>query len=74
MELTQQLWTKELYQEYVNYLIALKDEKNKIFSEKLIFTKNEILGIKLPILRDIGKKISKGDYKSFLKSQDSGVF
>ena len=67
MELTQQLWTKELYQEYVKYLISLKDEKNKIFSEKLIFTKNEILGIKLPILRDIGKKISKGDYKSFLK-------
>ena len=67
MKLTLELWTKDDYQEYVKYLISLKDEKNKIFSERIIFTKNEILGIKLPILRDIAKQISKGDYKSFLK-------
>ncbi len=67
MKLIKDIWTKDDYQEYVKYLISLKDEKNKIFSEKLIFTKYEILGIKLPILRDIAKQISKGDYKSFIK-------
>ena len=70
MELIKDIWSKLDYQEYVKYLISLTDEKNKAFEEKLIYTKYEILGIKLPILRDIGKQIAKGDYKSFIKYND----
>ncbi len=66
MNLTQELWTKELYQEYVKYLISLKDDKNKEFSKKLISTKYEILGLKIPQERDIAKLIVKGNYESFL--------
>ena len=66
MNLTKELWTKKEYQEYVKYLISLKDDKNKKFSEKLIFTKYEILGLKIPQERDIAKLIVKGNYQSFL--------
>ena len=67
MNLALELWNKKDYQEYVKYLISLKDDKNKDFSKKLITTKYEILGIKIPVLRDIAKQIKKGNYLSFLK-------
>ena len=66
MELIKDIWTKKDYQEYVKYLISLKNDKNKTFSEKLIFTKYEILGLKIPQERDIAKLIVKGNYQNFL--------
>lgn len=68
MQLIKDIWTKDDYQEYVKYLTSIKDEKNKLFSEKLIFTKYEILGIKIPIQKDIAKQIVKGNYQEFLKN------
>lgn len=68
MQLIKDIWTKDDYQEYVKYLTGLKDEKNKTFSEKLIFTKYEMLGIKIPIQKDIAKQIVKGNYQEFLKN------
>ena len=53
------IWNKETYQEYINYLISIKEDKYKEFHSKLCFTKYEILGIRLPIIRKIAKKISK---------------
>ena len=41
----------------VNYLISIKDDKYKEFNLKIINTKYEILGIKMPILRKIAKQI-----------------
>ena len=66
MNFIKSIWTKEDYQEYVKYLVSLKNEKNKLFSEKLISTKYEILGLKIPNQREIAKEISKGNIKSFL--------
>lgn len=59
-------WNKEKYKEYINFLINNKDDKYKEFHTKLCNTKYEILGINLPKVRNIAKKISKTDYESFL--------
>ena len=61
------IWNKETYQKYINYLISIKEDKYKEFHSKLCFTKYEILGIRLPIIRKIAKQISKTNYEDFLK-------
>ena len=67
-------WTKETYQEYIKYLISIKEEKYKEFHSKLCFTKYEILGIRLPIIRKIVKQISKTNYEDFLKHTKSKYY
>lgn len=67
MELTKENWQKKDYQEYLKYLESLSDEKNKAFTLKLTPTKYEVLGIKLPVMRDIAKKINKGNKIEFIK-------
>lgn len=67
MDLNKSIWTKEIYQEYINYLKSLSNEKYKNFYSKLTITKYEILGITLPMQRRIAKEICKGDIISFLE-------
>ena len=67
MDLKNITWNEDSYQEFINYLKSISEKQFKEFSEKITFTKYEMLGIRLPKLRDIAKSISKGDYKSFLK-------
>ena len=67
-------WTNKTYQEYLDYLISIKEEKYKEFHSKLCFTKYEILGIRLPIIRNISKQISKTNYQDFLKYTDSKYY
>ena len=67
-------WTKETYQEYIKYLISIKEEKYKEFHSKLCFTKYEILGIRLPIIRKIVKQISKTNYEDFFKHTKSKYY
>ena len=59
-------WTKETYQEYLEYLMSISEEKYAEFSHKLTPTKYELIGIRIPNLRQIAKNIIKGDYQSFL--------
>ncbi len=59
-------WNKTTYQEYIKYLKSIKEPKYKEFHSKLCFTKYEILGIRVPILRSISKLISKTNYQDFL--------
>ena len=68
------IWNKETYQEYINYLISIKEDKYKEFHSKLCFTKYEILGIRLPIIRKIAKEISKTNYEDFLKLTKSKYY
>jgi len=67
MELIINEWTEKDYQNYLNYLVSIHEIKYKDFSSKIITSKYEILGIRIPILRNIASSIFKGDYKSFLK-------
>lgn len=61
------VWNKKSYQEYLKYLESLSEEKYKNFQGKLTFTKYEMLGIRIPMLRRIAKRINKTDVKEFLK-------
>ena len=49
-------------------LLKLKEEAYKDFSSKLIPGMNNILGVRIPKLRDMAKKIAKGDYKEYLEN------
>lgn len=67
-------WTNRTYQEYIDYLLSIKEDKYKEFHSKLCFTKYEILGIRLPIIRNISKQISKTNYQDFLKYTNSKYY
>ena len=67
-------WTNKTYQEYIDYLLSIKEDKYKEFHSKLCFTKYEILGIRLPIIRNISKQISKTNYQDFLKYTNSKYY
>lgn len=62
-----EIWNKERYQEYQNYLKSIKDDKYRDFHKKLTPTKYEILGIRVPEQRKIAKNILKTDINSFIQ-------
>lgn len=66
MELIKDKWTKEDYAHFLNYLYSLQDVKYKEFHSKLTYNQN-IIGIRVPILKDISKNISKGNFYDFIK-------
>ena len=66
MNLIKDNWTKEDYNEFLEYLYSLGDTKYKQFHSKLTYNTN-IIGIKVPILKDISKHISKGNFLSFIE-------
>ena len=53
------------YLSFIKYLNSLKEDKYRLFQQKLIITKYEIIGIKLPVLRRIAHDLMD-NYKSFL--------
>ncbi len=65
------LWTKEKYQNLWKQIQEQKEEKYRIFSEKLIFTKYPILGVRIPFLRKMSSFIAKQDIDSYLKIAQS---
>lgn len=59
---------EENYKEFVQYLISLQDKKYKEFHSSLVLnSKYEIIGIRVPIIRDVAKKIAKGNIEEFLE-------
>ena len=57
------VWNKESYFELINYLLSLGEDKYKAFNLKLIETKYEMIGIRIPILRKLAKDISKTSFR-----------
>lgn len=57
-----------------NQLFELADEKYQKFSSSLLPNVKNIIGVRLPKLRKIAKIIAKGDWREFLKSDDSEYF
>ena len=65
-------WNKNSYNKFIEELKKLGTDKYKNFNSKLIpFTQNEIIGIRIPILRNIAKKIYNTDYIAFLELVDN---
>lgn len=67
-------WSKD-YDQFLNYLYSIKDVKYRDFSKKITPGEFEMIGIRIPYLKTIAKKIYKNtDYKSFLKIDDNNTF
>lgn len=55
------------YNELLNYLDSIKDEKYKQFHSKLLKNDNiKLLGVRTPKLKEIAKYISKNNYQEFI--------
>lgn len=59
---------KENYDDLLDYMKNLSDEKYRNFHSRLVPNTDNILGIRVPVLRKLAKDISKGDYEGFLQS------
>ena len=53
-------------EQLLKILFDNKDDLYKKFNEKIINTHKKIIGVRTPVIRKIAKKISKGNYESFL--------
>lgn len=69
MELNKQKWTKKDIAEFNDYLFSLNHLQTAKWTQKIYSTQKECLAIKVPVLRDIAKEISKGDAISFFNLQ-----
>ena len=65
MILNRSNWNKSDYQKFVNYLFSFEDLEYKNFNSKLVL-KNNLIGIRVPILKKIAKELAKGNYKEFI--------
>ena len=62
------LWNKESYKKFVEYLFSIRDLKYKEFHTSLVLdSKYEMIGIRLPIMREIAKEISKTNIEEYLQ-------
>ncbi|MGE5455529.1 MAG: DNA alkylation repair protein [Ignavibacteriales bacterium] len=60
------IWNQNNYKEFIDYLHSLSDQTYKDFNIKLN-TGNNIIGIRMPILKKIAKEISMNGYNSFIQ-------
>lgn len=58
---------KSDYNKFLDELMFLKNDEYREFHSGLGINKDNLIGIKLPILKDIAKNISKGNYQDFIK-------
>ena len=61
-------WNKESYEEFINYLMSIQDKEYKEFHSSIVLnSKYEMIGIRVPIMRNIAKEIAKNNVEEFLK-------
>lgn len=65
-------WNDKTYKELLNYLESIKNDKFKEFCKKIVVV-DDVLGVKTPVLKKIALEISRGDYKSFIKINNSSI-
>ncbi len=66
--ITVKTWNKDVYKEFIKYILSLQDIKYKKFHNSLVLnSKYEMIGIRVPIMRDVAKKIAKSNIEEFLK-------
>ena len=73
MELKRDHWTQTDYGDFTEYLKSLADEKYKTFSDSLVPGAEASWGVRIPVLRQTAKEISKGNYTEFLECK-KGVY
>lgn len=67
-------WNQKTYKEFIEYLKTLSDLKYKDFNKKIINTKLEIIGIRLPIIKKIVKEISKTNIEEYFKLVENNYY
>lgn len=67
MNLQKNHWNKNDYQDFLLYLHSHIDEQYRTFQSNLVPNNDTILGIRIPILKEIAKSISKGNYHDFIQ-------
>ena len=66
MELNKEKWSKSDKEIFQNYLETFKNVERISWTKNILNTNMPVLAIKANILKDISKKILKGNYQSFL--------
>lgn len=74
IDLAYDAWTEEKYQKFLDFLKSYREEKFLAFTHKLIDTKHEIIGIRVPEMKLIAKEIIKGNWRSFLDVCDDTYY
>lgn len=73
MDYTLIKWNKKNYELFIDELKKMQDEKYREFHNKIIGAEVEVIGLRSPIVKDIAKKIAKGDWQGFL-AQKKGKY
>ncbi len=61
-------WNEENYGKFIKYLISLQDINYKKFHSSLVLnSKYEMIGIRMTVMREIAKNISKSNIEEFLR-------
>ncbi len=66
MELTREIWTKEEGKQFQEYLISCGRPDKVEWTQRIINTEMPVLAVLSPIIKDITKKIAKGNFMAFL--------
>lgn len=68
MNLDNITWNNDTYNGFIDYLFSIKDETYSKFHFKLLKNdKIKVIGIRVPLLKEMAKKISKTNYSEFIK-------
>ena len=67
-------WTDLEYKSVLDYLNINKEEKYKEFTERIITTKYEILGVRTPKVRQLAKQIKNIDVESFINLKNKKYY
>lgn len=71
MELNLKEWNIQIYDDYLEYLKSLADKDYKNFNSKITpDSESEIIGVRVPKMRECAKQISKGSFRDFLETAD----
>jgi len=66
MDLKKTEWLNTDYHHLIELLKSEADEKYRDFQKGLILGDEKMIGIRMPRLRQLGKEISKGNWKAFI--------
>jgi len=66
MNLVREKWSKKDKKEFIEYLETFKNVEKREWTKRILNTNLPLLALKTPIIKDIVKEISKGNYLSFL--------
>ena len=59
-------YTAEDHAKLLDRLEALRDEKYRVFNEKLIPGAGKTYGVRMPLLRGVARELTKGDWRGFI--------